>query len=66
MDAIEKEIRNCFERMSQPLASTEVFYGSSWFSQSQYGYALSEHESKKDAEAATIAYYRERMNLIRQ
>lgn len=67
MDVIEKEIRDCFERMGHELASPVAFTnGAQWSSNSQYGYELAKYSSREEAEAATVAYYRERMNLIRQ
>jgi hypothetical protein len=71
MDAIEKEIRDCFERMAEQipgvtLATTVPVLGGVFWSRSQYGVAMTGHKSQAEAEAATIAYYRERMHLIRQ
>jgi len=67
MDNVEQEIRDCFDRMGHSLSSKfPLVSNGAWFSQSQYGYAMTEHKSKREAEEATIAYYRERMNLIRQ
>jgi hypothetical protein len=64
---IEQEIRQCFQHMGQELSSKYPLLSNGvWFSLSQYGYAMTEHRSKAEAEAATIRYYSERMNLIRQ
>lgn len=66
MDAIEKEIRDNYQRLGTVLAEPAAFGAPTWYANSQYGYTLSDHDTRAEAEAAAIAYYRERMNLIRQ
>lgn len=66
MDVIEKEIRDNYQRLGTMLAEPAPFGAPTWCASSQYGYTLSDHNTKEEAEAAAIAYYRERMNLIRQ
>lgn len=63
---IEKEIRECFDRMGISLAEVgPVKRG--WQANSQYGYCLKAgFETKTEAEKYTLAYYAERMQLIRQ
>lgn len=59
------EIEQAFSRLGSELVSYWPFFGA-WSSNSQYGYEMSWHSDKAEAEASTIAYYSERMNLIRQ
>lgn len=63
---VEQEIRDCFSRMGVDLASPQIFGSNKWIANSQYGYQLSEHTTRTEAERAAIEYYAERMNLIRQ
>lgn len=62
---IETKIRETFARHGIPLAELGMF-GAYWNALSQYGYTLSEHDSKAKAEQAVIDYYSNRMHLIRQ
>lgn len=64
---IEQEIRDTFQRLGTDLASPEIFGSPFWTSNSQYGVTLTRgYNTKGEAEAATIAYYTARMELIRQ
>lgn len=67
-EKLEKEIRACFERMSCRLACEMPFSNGQRFKAlSQYGYTLCENfNSIESAEAYTLRYYMENMNLIRQ
>lgn len=66
VDEVEQEIRDCFKRMNTALAEPAILGAPTWYANSQYGYTLSDHNTREEAEAATVAYYRKRMELIRQ
>lgn len=64
---IEQEIRDAYRALGNELATVTSFSnGNNWDANSQYGYCLSTHPTKQEAETAAITYYSERMNLIRQ
>lgn len=63
---IETEIRAAYAALRTELATPGLFGSPKWNANSQYGYCLSEHDSKSEAEQAALNYYAERMNLIRQ
>ncbi len=62
------EIADCFKRMGTEMATNWSAFSliKRWASNSQYGYVMSWHETKRSARCATLSYYRARMNLIRQ
>lgn len=66
MTPIEKEIRECYERMGWELAEKRPLYDG-FCALSQYGYVLQDgFAGLTQAEEYVIEYYSSRMNLIRQ
>ena len=71
MNELEKEIRDTFARMNQPLSrkSDNFTMGNTceaWEALSQYGFAMAYYPTQAEAENHTVLFYKSHMNLIRQ
>jgi len=58
-----KDIIAQYRRVGLPLAAWDGIRGG-WAALSQYGYALSYHETRQAARRATVSFYRYRRDLI--